>query len=74
MENADLANIYRRRRSRLMQQMDQGVAIVSQAFGAADPYLNDKNLEYLTGVKDRDTILVLAPDGVTINQWASLKT
>jgi Xaa-Pro aminopeptidase len=57
-----------------MHRMGYGVAIISQAFGAADPYLNDKNLEYLTGSKDRDAVLLLAPNGVAINQWASQKT
>lgn len=74
MKNVDLDHIYKNRRSRLMQEMGSGVSIISQASNSPDPYLKDKNLEYLTGIKDKDAVLVLAPDSIAINQWASQKT
>lgn len=69
-----MPSIYKKRRSRLSQEIEKGVAIISQAPHCPDPYLKDKNLEYLTGIKDDDAILVLAPEGIAINQWASQKT
>ncbi len=74
MKNADLANIYKKRRNKLMTQMESGVAIIRQSFTATDILLKDKNLEYLTGIKEENTILLLAKNGISINFWETQKT
>ncbi len=74
MENTDIVRIYRDRRQKLAAQMASGIAIICRADSATDPFLEDKNLEYLVGPTEADAILVLAPQGVVINQWATQTT
>ncbi len=61
--------MYSRRRQRLAEQIDQGIALVNSAGPAPDPLLYDKNLRYLTGLDSRQATLLLAPRGVTVDRW-----
>jgi len=67
-----MKELYKNRRKKLMGQMDGGIAMICSAGMCPDPFLFDKNLEYLTGRKNKEDILVIAPQGITINQFETL--
>lgn len=74
MEKINIADRYRERRKKLTEKIGNGVAMISQAACSPDIYLYDKNLEYLTGLTDAESILLIAPSGIIINQWESIST
>jgi Xaa-Pro aminopeptidase len=65
----DRAEMYTARRRRLAEQMDGGIALIDSSGVSPDPSLYDKNLRYLTGLKSRQSTLLLAPEGVTVDRW-----
>lgn len=72
-EPQDMASVYRRRRQRLLTGMEEGIAIIQSSGPAPDPLLYDKNLQYLTGVQSKNAVLVLAPQGIVIDRWETLR-
>ncbi len=68
----DLAATYRRRREALMEQLQGGLALIDSSGMSPDPLLYDKNLRYLVGPTPRDSVLLLAPEGVTIDRLETL--
>jgi len=70
----DLPEIYRQRRQKLMRSMGDGVALIESSGRAPDPLLDDKNLYYLTGDRKRDSVLLLAPEGMVIDRFETLQT
>lgn len=54
--------IFRRRREKLMSKISNGIAIFSSAKPCRHKYRQDSNLYYLTGFKEPETVLVLAPE------------
>lgn len=72
-EPQDLATAYRRRRQKLAASMEEGIALIQSSGPAPDPLLYDKNLQYLTGVQSRKAVLVLAPQGIVIDRWETLR-
>jgi Xaa-Pro aminopeptidase len=69
----NLAQLYSGRRQRLASQIDEGIAIINSAGMAPDPALFDKNLQYLTGLSSRKATLVLAPNGITVDRFDTLR-
>ncbi len=69
---ADLAAAYGRRRQQLMQAMQEGLALIQSSGRAPDPLLDDKNLLYLSGVDSKKAVLLLAPQGVTVDRWQTM--
>jgi len=69
----NLPKLYTERRRRLMDEMADGVAIIDGSGLAPDPLLYDKNLRYLTGLRTKDAILVLAPQGIRIDRFETLQ-
>lgn len=69
----DLSAAYRRRRERLAASMDEGIAILQSSGPAPDQLLYDKNMLYLTGVDSKKAVLILAPQGITIDRWETLR-
>lgn len=67
MEN--LAGRYAQRRERLAAHIGEGLAVINSGGVAPDPLLYDKNLYYLTGVTDKEAVLVLAPAGFVVDLW-----
>lgn len=61
--------MYRKRRQKLAEQIDEGIAFIISAGVSPDPNLYDKNLRYLTGLDSKKATLLLAPRGVTIDRW-----
>ncbi len=57
--------MYTRRRQRLMGKIEQGMAWINSA-GPGFNYEQDKNLEYLTGLRSPSACLILAPRGVWV--------
>jgi Xaa-Pro aminopeptidase len=72
-ETESLAETYRQRRERLAAGIRDGIAIIQSSGPAPDPLLYDKNLRYLTGLTSRKAVLVLAPRGIPIDRWQSLR-
>lgn len=64
----DWAAIYATRRRALMDQMVDGIAVIESSGGSPDPLLFDKNLRHLVGPTPRDSVLVLAPNGLIIDR------
>jgi len=62
------AERYRARRKRLAEQLGGGVALIHSSGAAPDPALEDMNLFYLTGLKDRSAYLLLAPQGLMVER------
>ncbi|MBZ0298182.1 MAG: aminopeptidase P N-terminal domain-containing protein [Anaerolineae bacterium] len=60
------ADHYRKRRQKLAQQLEGGIALIHASGMSPDPMLRDKNLVYLTGVTDQKAHLLLAPNGVMV--------
>jgi Xaa-Pro aminopeptidase len=54
--------IYKRRRETVMQKIDNGTAIFGSTKSCNHGYRQDSNLFYLTGFKEPESILVLAPN------------
>jgi Xaa-Pro aminopeptidase len=67
----NLADMYARRRRRLSEQIDEGLALIDSAGVSPDPALADKNLQYLTGLTSREAVLILAPAGIVVDRWAT---
>jgi Xaa-Pro aminopeptidase len=61
-----LADRYRQRRQRLMEQLGEGAILVNSSGVSPDSQLWDKNLLYLTGLHDKNAYLLLAPQGIRI--------
>jgi len=68
-EHPDLATVYTKRRRALMEQMNEGIALIESSGPAPDPLLHDKNLRYLVGPVARDAVLLLAPRGIVIDRF-----
>ena len=64
----DLTTIYRQRRRRLMEQIGNGIILMDGSGRAPDRTLQDRNLEYLTGVQETNAYLLLAPNGVRVER------
>jgi len=69
----NLPKILQNRRNTLMKKMESGVAMITKSASSPDPLLSDKNLQYLTGNTDEDTILLLAPKGLTIERFETMR-
>ena len=69
----NLPEILQNRRNTLMKKMESGVAMITKSASSPDPLLSDKNLQYLTGNTDEDTILLLAPKGLTIERFETMR-
>lgn len=72
-KSQNLASIYGRRRQQLKASMEEGIALIQSSGPAPDPLLYDKNLHYLTGVESQKAVLVLAPQGIVIDRWETLR-
>jgi Xaa-Pro aminopeptidase len=59
---------YIARRRRLAEQVGMGIILIDSSGVSPDPLLWDKNLAYLTGLFDRNACLLLAPDGIMVEQ------
>lgn len=68
----NLTERYAARRARLMEQMGGGAALIGASGMALDKLLWDKNLRYLTGIDDKKALLLLVPDGVTVEHLETL--
>lgn len=64
---------YRLRQQKLMAQMKEGVALIQAGGVTQDPLLYDKNVEYLTGITDKEAILLLAPSGLRVDYFETLQ-
>lgn len=63
------AQRYARRRQILMDHIGEGIVLIQSSGGSEiNPALYDKNLLYLTGMTSKRAILLLAPEGVTIDR------
>lgn len=71
-QNNDLSTAYSERRRHLAARLNEGVAVIQSSGPAPDPLLYDKNLHYLTGIDSKKAVLVLAPQGITIDRWETL--
>jgi Xaa-Pro aminopeptidase len=71
--NEELAQMYRNRRERLAAHIGDGLAVINSGGVAPDPLLYDKNLFYLTGMDDKKAVLVLAPEGITVDRWETIQ-
>jgi hypothetical protein len=65
-------NRFKERRRRLMEQIGSGIVLMDASGTAPDPVLADKNLNYLTGYTGRNAWLLLAPQGVWVEQLETL--
>ena len=70
---ANLPKLYTERRRTLMSQMVDDIGLIDGSGLAPDPLLYDKNLQYLTGLRSKDAILVLAPQGIRIDRFETLQ-
>lgn len=73
MNSDQLAEIYRDRRRRLAKNLGEGIALINSAGVAPDPLLYDMNLKYLTGLSSKEATLVLAPDGIRVAHWETIR-
>lgn len=64
-----LALLYRDRRQRLRQKLEDGLAVISSPGMAPDPLLYDKNLFYLTGLNSRQAVLLLSNETLAVERW-----
>lgn len=71
MQQKNLAQTYSARRRRLASQID-GIALINSSGMSPDPLLFDKNLHYLTGLNSKKAALLLAPEGIRIDRWATV--
>lgn len=71
-QEPNLAQMYRWRRLRLAEQLGEGLAVIQSAGPAPDPSLHDRNLFYLTGLRSRRAVLVLAPEGIVVDRWETI--
>ena len=72
-ELSNLAKIYASRRKKLLEATKEGLLFITKANSAPDPLLYDKNLEYLVGTVPTDSVLLLAPNGVRIDRFETLR-
>jgi Xaa-Pro aminopeptidase len=70
---AELAKAYTARRRRLMDQIGSGIALIGSPGMAPDPLYFDKNLFYLTGERSKEAYLLLAPQGMRVQRWETLR-
>jgi Xaa-Pro aminopeptidase len=68
-----LAILYSKRREKVLKQIQEGIALINVSQSAPDPLLYDKNLEYLVGPIASDSILLLAPNGIIIDKFETLR-
>lgn len=66
LEGVDVSEIYRNRRKRLMEKIDSGVALINSS-GLEMRMLYDRNMQYLTGLNNKDAFLLLVPQGFPVN-------
>jgi Xaa-Pro aminopeptidase len=71
-QESSLAHMYRRRRLQLAEQLGEGLAVIQSAGPAPDPSLHDRNLFYLTGLRSRQAVLILAPEGIVVDRWETI--
>jgi Xaa-Pro aminopeptidase len=64
-----LSPMYQTRRQRLLQQLGQGLAVISSPGMTTDPLLYDKNLFYLTGLDSRQAVLLMSAAGFVVDRW-----
>ncbi len=69
----DLSELYRGRRAKLRDQMEDGIALIDSSGQAPDSLLRDKNLMYLTGQRTRNSVLVLAPKGIRVDRFETIQ-
>lgn len=72
VENSNLGTMYKKRRDKLLEQVDQGVVLISSSGMSPDPFLYDKNLLYLTGQRGKETILLMSQKGITLDHLETL--
>jgi Xaa-Pro aminopeptidase len=56
-----------------MTQMGEGIALIGSPGVTSDPLLFDKNLRYLTGQSSKQAFLLLAPQGVRVQRWETMR-
>lgn len=71
--DTSLSERYRARQQKLMAQMGQGVALIQAGGVTQDQLLYDKNVDYLTGITDKEAVLLLAPDGLRVDYFETLQ-
>ncbi len=59
MDNGQFKEMYKNRRIKLMNQFQDGIAMINFASGAPDPLLYDKNLPYSDTSDNEPTYLIL---------------
>lgn len=69
----NLAKSLTLRRQKLMEQMGEGLALIGSPGVAPDSNLYDKNLLYLTGLKSKRDFLLLAPAGLRVQRWETIR-
>jgi len=72
MEDQEIANMYRKRRMRLLERMGEGIAFITTSYGSPNVLLYDKNLKYLIGKIPNDAVLLMAPKGIVIDIFETL--
>ncbi|MDQ1318192.1 MAG: Xaa-Pro aminopeptidase, partial [Candidatus Poribacteria bacterium] len=58
----NVKEIYKQRRDQLMSKIENGTAIFGSAKPCRHKYRQDSNFYYLTGFKEPESVLVLAPN------------
>lgn len=66
MNTTDLTTRYVARRRALIEKAGSGLILIDASGLAPDISLYDRNLQYLTGLTDRNVYLLLAPQGVMV--------
>lgn len=61
-------DLYIARRKRLVEKIGDGMVLINSSGPAPDPMLWDRNLQYLTGLDDRQAYLLIAPGGVMVDR------
>ncbi|MHA2104716.1 MAG: aminopeptidase P N-terminal domain-containing protein, partial [Candidatus Hodarchaeales archaeon] len=72
-ESIKVTELYIKRREKLLNQMGDGIALINVSQSAPDSLLYDKNLEYLVGSVPDDSVLILAPKGIMIDKFETLR-
>ncbi|MHA1984236.1 MAG: M24 family metallopeptidase, partial [Candidatus Hodarchaeales archaeon] len=72
-ESMNVTELYNKRREKLLNEMGEGIALINVSQSAPDSLLYDKNLEYLVGPVPDDSVLILAPKGIMIDRFETLR-
>ncbi len=68
VETSRLTEAYQRRRAALADRVGSGLILIAAGGPAPDRLLPDENLNYLTGSRERNAYLLIAPDGVMVER------